>query len=412
MSEVLVRCENVGKKFCRDLKSSLWYGVKDSLTDLFRRNQPAMAANTEPAGDAINKLRAGEFWANRNVSFELKRGQCLGLIGRNGAGKTTLLKMLSGLIKPDTGRIEVHGRTGALIALGAGFNPVLTGRENVFVNGSVLGVTKREMQRKLDEIVQFAEIEEFIDSPVRTYSSGMQVRLGFAIASTLEPDVLIIDEVLAVGDVGFRTKCYNRIFKLRNKASLIFVSHTMSHVDRLCSHAMVLHSGQCHFLGETNLAIDKYNTLFTSQAKPEQVAPGVEVHSVRFNGMENPQITTLSGADALTISMVTSLPSRVQELEVTVSFLDMSLDLISQASSRFVPSKLVTAKNPHVIKVHIPAINMGSGKRLLSIALVSSLTNEILYWGHGSWEMNVMNKVFVPTPSMLSAEFSLETAPG
>ena len=157
-------------------------------------------------------------WAVNNVSFA--QAECLGLIGRNGAGKTTLLKMLNGLIKPDAGRIEMRGRVGALIALGAGFNPILTGRENIYVNGSVLGLTKKEIGAKLDEIVDFAEIGDFIDTPVQNYSSGMAVRLGFAVASSIRPDVLLIDEVLAVGDISFVLRCLNRVELLPTTACL------------------------------------------------------------------------------------------------------------------------------------------------------------------------------------------------
>src|SRR5206468_4283587 len=196
---VLVHVEHVSRRFCRNLRRSLWYGIQDIARDLnpFGRN----------SSGGSSSLRKDEFWAVNDVSFELRRGECLGLIGRNGAGKTTLLKMLNGLIKPDCGCIEIRGRVGALIALGAGFNPILTGRENIYVNGAVLGLTKREIDEKIEEIIDFAEIREFIDSPVQSYSSGMQVRLGFAMASSLNPDILLLDEVLAVGDMGFQAKC-------------------------------------------------------------------------------------------------------------------------------------------------------------------------------------------------------------
>ena len=191
--DVLIKVDNVSKKFCRDFKKSLWYGIKDTAADVIHPSRRPQES----------KLRPSEFWANQNISFEVKRGECLGMIGHNGAGKTTLLKMLNGLIKPDTGSIEMRGRIGALIALGAGFNPILTGRENIYINGSVLGLTRKEIDAKIDDIINFAEIEDAIDAPVRTYSSGMQVRLGFSIASSLDPDILILDEVLAVGDAGF-----------------------------------------------------------------------------------------------------------------------------------------------------------------------------------------------------------------
>ena len=195
MPDTLVKVENVGKKFCRGLKRSLWYGVKDICSELIGQ-------------DNVHKeLRKDEFWAVKRVSFDLKRGECLGLIGKNGAGKSTLLKILNGIIKPDEGRVTMYGRIGALIELGAGFNPILTGRENIYNNAAVLGIPKRDVDHRFAEIVDFAEIDEFLDTPVQNYSSGMKVRLGFAVAAHLEPDGLMIDEVLAVGDLGFVIKC-------------------------------------------------------------------------------------------------------------------------------------------------------------------------------------------------------------
>lgn len=249
-SEVLVKVENVSKKFCRDLKRSLWYGVKDISSELFGAKKNG-------------QLRPKEFWAVDDVSFELRRGECLGLIGHNGAGKSTLLKMLNGLIKPDKGRITMKGRIGALIELGAGFNPILTGRENIYNNGAVLGFSKKEIDAKFDAIVDFAEIGEFIDTPVQNYSSGMKVRLGFAVAAQMEPDVLIIDEVLAVGDLGFRIKCFNEIYKIIEKAAVILVSHSMPQVAQVCRTGMVMNNGKTLFEpGKVSDAIVCYYNLF------------------------------------------------------------------------------------------------------------------------------------------------------
>ena len=243
----MIRVDNVSKKFCRDLKRSLWYGVKDSLADLAGR------------GSAAHGLRRDEFWALDDVSFEVRRGECLGLIGRNGAGKTTLLRMLNGLIKPDGGRIEIRGRVGALIALGAGFNPILTGRENIYVNGSVLGLTRKEVDRKLDSIIDFADIGEFIDSPVQSYSSGMTVRLGFAVAAAIEPDVLLLDEVLAVGDVNFQAKCFNTLAEFRKRGTaFVLVSHNMHIVSRYCGQVMYIRHGQVQHNGDTDDGIAKF----------------------------------------------------------------------------------------------------------------------------------------------------------
>jgi homopolymeric O-antigen transport system ATP-binding protein len=265
--DVLVRVEGVSKIFCRSLKRSLHYGLVDSLSDILPLRKRKYDDNGEPI------LRKEEFWAVKDVSFELRRGECLGLIGRNGAGKTTLLKMLNGLIKPDNGRIEMHGQVGALIALGAGFNPILTGRENIYVNGSILGLSKKEIDDKLDEIIDFSGIREFIDSPVQSYSSGMAVRLGFAVASSLNPDVLLLDEVLAVGDFAFRQKCFERIGSLMRKAAVVFVSHQAHEVRGLCHHALYLSRGRSVYFGQVGTAYERYeiDTVDQSQAQENYV---------------------------------------------------------------------------------------------------------------------------------------------
>lgn len=262
--DVLVKCENVSKKFCRGLKRSLWYGVQDICAEL----NPLQA--TKSASEEVQRqaLRKDEFWAVNDIAFELKRGECLGLIGHNGAGKSTLLKMLNGLIKPDRGKITMKGRIGALIELNAGFNPILTGRENVYIYGTILGFTKQEIDNKYDAIVEFAELDDFMEMPFRSYSSGMKVRLGFAVAAQMEPDVLIIDEVLAVGDVGFRIKCLNRINELLRSTAVIFVSHSIPAITRICDQIMVLRQGNSLFQSsDVATGVDIYYKGFKAGAK-------------------------------------------------------------------------------------------------------------------------------------------------
>lgn len=250
--EILVKVENLSKKFCKDLKTSLWYGVLDLVSSL-------------KGNKAERKLREKEFWAVKDISFELRRGECLGLIGHNGAGKSTLLKILNGLLSPDAGKVTIKGRVGALIELGAGFNPILTGRENIYNNGAILGFSRKEINEKLDEIIDFAEIREFIDMPVKNYSSGMKVRLGFAIAAQMEPDVLLIDEVLAVGDLGFVLKCFKTIDTILPRTAIIFVSHSMPMVSRMCNHIILMENGLVKFQGEdVAKGIDLYYTRFIS----------------------------------------------------------------------------------------------------------------------------------------------------
>jgi lipopolysaccharide transport system ATP-binding protein len=223
--EVLVNAEHVSKKFCRSLRRSLWYGAQDVAGALVPWKRNRTRPSSARGNGSMPDLRPDEFWAVQDVSFEVRRGQCLGLVGHNGAGKSTLLKILNGLIRPDAGVITIRGRVGALIELNAGFNPILSGRENIFTEAALLGFSKEEVAARFDDIVAFAELEEFIDMPVQNYSSGMRVRLGFSIAAQMEPDVLLIDEVLAVGDVGFRAKCLSSVIQCRRwHASL----HTFS----------------------------------------------------------------------------------------------------------------------------------------------------------------------------------------
>ncbi|GGG53225.1 ABC transporter ATP-binding protein [Bizionia arctica] len=252
--EILVKVEGLSKKFCKELKTSLWYGVKDLVSGVRGSSEE-------------RELRPKEFWAVKDINFELRRGECLGLIGHNGAGKSTLLKILNGLINPDAGKVTIKGRVGALIELGAGFNPILSGRENIYNNGAILGFSRKEIDSKLEEIIAFAELEEFIDMPVQHYSSGMKVRLGFAVAAQMEPDVLIIDEVLAVGDLGFILKCFKTIDTILPHTAVIFVSHNMPMVSRICNQVILMERGENKFQGEdVSRGIDYYyNTFLTSE---------------------------------------------------------------------------------------------------------------------------------------------------
>ncbi|MBI4761676.1 MAG: ABC transporter ATP-binding protein [Chloroflexota bacterium] len=205
-------------------------------------------------------------WALRDVSFDLEKGQSLALVGPNGAGKSTILKLLAKITNPTSGKVEVNGQLSALIELGAGFHPDLTGRENIYLNGTILGLSYKDIQKRFDEIVAFSEIEEFIDTPVKRYSSGMTVRLGFAVASCIEPDILLVDEVLAVGDASFRQKCIERIKTLlHNGTSLIFVSHDMGLVRSVCERAIYIDHGQVQNTGTSGEIIDIYNQVLDRQ---------------------------------------------------------------------------------------------------------------------------------------------------
>jgi lipopolysaccharide transport system ATP-binding protein len=307
--EVLIRAEHVSKKFCRSLKRSLWYGAQDVASALLpwqRNNGPPQ--NSEGGEFQEPELRKDEFWAVRDVSFEVRRGECLGLIGHNGAGKSTLLKILNSLIRPDAGRITMKGRVGALIELGAGFNPILTGRENIYNQAALLGFSKRETDAKFDAIVDFSELEAFLDMPVQNYSSGMRVKLGFAVSTQLEPDVLIVDEVLAVGDIGFRQKSLNKMSELLNKCAVVFVTHSMPQILRVCNELMVMEAGSCVFHGgDIGAGVEKFIARFDTARQSVTGNGGATVVSLSMeaNGQhaELGQTINVRHGDAITLSI-------------------------------------------------------------------------------------------------------------
>ena len=247
MSTVVIDAEGLGKSYHRGAlqQSTL---LRDHLSRMLR----------SPLS-VFQRPRDETFWALENVSLELREGEVLGLIGRNGAGKTTLLKILSRITKPTTGWAEIRGRVGSLLEVGTGFHPELTGRENTFLSGAILGMGKTEIKRKFDEIVAFAELEKFIDTPVKHYSSGMYVRLAFAVAAHLEPEILFVDEVLAVGDAAFQKKCLGKMGNVsREGRTIVFVSHNMTALQRLCTRVVWLNGGQVIETGDAKMVIDHY----------------------------------------------------------------------------------------------------------------------------------------------------------
>lgn len=255
MSEPIISVEQLGKKYLlRHLSSEPYTALRDVVTDkgrrLFQRNG---------GGRRIDQTRE-EFWALRDVTFEVKQGDVVGIIGRNGAGKTTLLKIFSRITEPTTGKVRIHGRVASLLEVGTGFHPELTGRENIYLNGAILGMSRAEIKAKFDEIVAFAETEKFLDTPVKRYSSGMYVRLAFAVAAHLEPEILVVDEVLAVGDMEFQKKCLSKmesVAKLEGR-TVLFVSHSMTAVKSLTRHGLVLSKGRIAFDGPTKEAVQFY----------------------------------------------------------------------------------------------------------------------------------------------------------
>jgi lipopolysaccharide transport system ATP-binding protein len=251
--DVVIRAEGLGKKYVighqaeRESYVALRDVIARSAKGLARSAADMVRGRPNVVGDEVE-----EFWALKDVSFEIKRGEVVGVIGRNGAGKSTLLKVLSRITEPTEGRVEIRGRVASLLEVGTGFHPELTGRENIYLNGAVLGMTHAEIRRKFDEIVAFAEVEKFLDTPVKRYSSGMYVRLAFAVAAHLEPEILIVDEVLAVGDAEFQKKCLGKMGEVAGHGrTVLFVSHNLAAIQKLCSHSLLLRSGRLEATGKT-----------------------------------------------------------------------------------------------------------------------------------------------------------------
>jgi len=298
MSEIALRVQGLGKRY-RLGQREPYRALRDSLTEMLyaplRALRPARRQLEAPR--VPRSQPSGTFWALQDVSFEVKRGEVVGVIGRNGAGKSTLLKILARITDPTTGTAEIHGRVGSLLEVGTGFHPELTGRENIYLNGAILGMKKAEIERNFDEIVAFAEIERFLDTPVKFYSSGMYVGLAFGVAAHLEPEILIVDEVLAVGDAGFQRKCLAKMGDVATEGrTILFVSHNMQAVSQLTSRCIVLANGKRAFDGPTSDGISKYlaseqdgpgnapHFYASSVAQPNHVA-AAHVHTSHADGV-------------------------------------------------------------------------------------------------------------------------------
>ena len=262
MSDIVIKSENLGKVYVigHEAKNVRYMALRDVLMqnarNIWTRTKDLATGKPIIRGDMLE-----EVWALKEVSFEVRCGEAVGVIGRNGAGKSTLLKILSRITEPSTGRVSIKGRVASLLEVGTGFHPELTGRENIYLNGTILGMTRKEINRKFDEIVAFAEVEKYLDTPVKRYSSGMYVRLAFAVAAHLEPEIMVVDEVLAVGDAEFQKKCLGKMGDVATEGrTVLFVSHNMAAITRLCSRAMLIESGKIRASGTTDEVVQKYLT--------------------------------------------------------------------------------------------------------------------------------------------------------
>src|SRR5438477_6151788 len=370
MSDVALSIQNLSKSFRIAHQRNGLRGYRtlhDELMTLPRRLIARLGRGQRSTSET--------FWALNDISFDVKRGEALGIIGSNGAGKSTLLKILNRITEPTRGAVDIYGRVGALLEVGTGFHPELTGRENIFLNGAILGMNRAEIRRKFDEIVAFAEIEKFLDTPVKRYSSGMYVRLAFAVAAHLDPEILLIDEVLAVGDAEFQTKCLEKMENVVGKEgrTLIFVSHDMDAICHLCSRCILLRQGQIEKSGSAADVVATYLGGEQDQAPVIDFPPTESEASFRFAGLYDPKgqpSTSFSASEPILLKCSFHVRRQIEGLQFSFSVFNFKGDRIFYSPiSMAKPPISVEAAGEHNITALIPARLLLPGRYFISLAL-------------------------------------------
>jgi homopolymeric O-antigen transport system ATP-binding protein len=372
MSDIAIRIENLSKRYRIGGPRAPYKTLRESL----------VGAVTNP----IRRLHAGEsaapktqtIWALKDVFLEVKTGEAIGIIGRNGAGKSTLLKILSRITKPTQGRVEVYGRVGSLLEVGMGFHPERTGRENIFLNGAILGMKKAEIEAKFDEIVSFAEIEKFVDTPVKHYSSGMYVRLAFAVAAHLEPEILLVDEVLAVGDSGFQKKCLGKMDDVaREGRTVLFVSHNLGAIASLCNRAVWLDSGHTVADGDSRRTIQEYSSEIVARSTSLPLLDRLDRRGdgrIRFVGLhwetyEGERVSVLRSGGNYKLVLAYECPDCSSKNDVLVSFVikDPSGFFLLLHQTNFSNQTFDQIPPKGLFVCRLPRLPLGAGEYLLNI---------------------------------------------
>ncbi len=371
MSDIAIHTENLGKQYTIGQRPAAYTTLRESLSTAF--SSPAKRLG---AGNGVDN----KFWALRDVSFDVMKGQVLGVIGRNGAGKSTLLKLLSRVTEPTEGKAVINGRVGSLLEVGTGFHPELTGRENISLNGAILGMKHAEVERKFDEIVSFAEVEQFIDTPVKRYSSGMYLRLAFAVAAHLEPEILVVDEVLAVGDAEFQRKCLGKMSDVAQQGrTVLFVSHNMSAILRLTDETIVIEKGHLAMRAPTPQAVDYYLSAGFSQEgqrmwQPDEIpadaAPFKPV-AIRVRNPKGEIVDTLRSTEPVDVEVEYELDAPITGLRVGIYLLSMRGEYIMTSFDTDNPEQYdefsVRKAGRYISRCTLPAEMLNEGRFMLAV---------------------------------------------
>jgi lipopolysaccharide transport system ATP-binding protein len=384
MSQNAIVVENLSKCYLIGHRSSPRGQYKyTALRDVISRefsNFVRKASDVVRGRQVIQGDEVEEFWALNDVSFEVKQGEVIGIIGRNGAGKSTLLKILSRITDPTKGRVQLRGRVASLLEVGTGFHPELTGRENIFLNGAILGMTQREIRKKFDEIVAFAEVDKFLDTPVKHYSSGMYVRLAFAVAAHLEPEILVVDEVLAVGDAEFQKKCLGKMNEVsRNQGrTVLFVSHNMDAVVRLCTRGIVLESGRIQTTGDVKTIVPDYlqNQSFSSRVvdlskKTRLYQSSEKVRLTKASPSEAKANWSIPFGQQLSLDISIEAQSSMTQVEVVIGLYSTRGFEVASWSNKCSDVELPLASGINTVRVGFRQLRLLPGHYFLDIALVS-----------------------------------------
>lgn len=377
--DVVIKVDNVSKKFTSSIRRSMLHGTTD------------IAKSMLGIRPKTSSLRKGEFWSLDNINFELKKGEALGLLGVNGSGKSTLLRLLTGIYPPDKGRITIRGKIGALIAVGAGFHPHMTGRENVYLNGIILGMTRKEVDEKMSTIIDFADIGQFIDAPVSTYSSGMNVRLGFAIAINAVPEILLIDEILAVGDMRFQQKCMAKISEVMERGTtIILVSHAVNYIQNLCTKALLLDHGQQIIYGDPVKVIAEYlkrnsdNSQYAMEdAKNTEPRKdyGIKYNYIKFTNSKGEETRTFTTGETINVEWEFTTKKPLEDIGLVFSLSDGPYTY-NGYMTRF--SNIVIDKVTSRIKAKLTLENvaLAPSKYIVSIAINDKRLINSYFWDY------------------------------
>jgi lipopolysaccharide transport system ATP-binding protein len=414
MTDIAVRVQNLGKEYRVGGRRRKNVSLREALSEAVGRWFAPKPPTTDP----------GSFWALREVSFEIKRGEVVGIVGHNGAGKSTLLKILSRITEPSTGMAEIHGRIGSLLEVGTGFHPELTGRENILLNGAILGMRRVEIDRRFDEIVDFAGVERFIDTPVKRYSSGMYLRLAFAVAVHLESEILLVDEVLAVGDAQFQKRCLDRMKNVSQSGrTVLLVSHNMSAIRNICHRGLILEGGRLLEFGEVNSVTDKYLARMSHRGRGEPVETRYfKVDEVRILSTKAPVIRTFDpvhihvrftpkvdvGAPSAYVAVLSGEHQRLMGLDFRDFNTAPPLKAGTPVEMRFAVAELPLLAGNYMIEVYLRDGAAGKTVEHIPRTFPFEVVESAVYGGrqidswHGMVGLHVEASI-VPTPAMTAS---------